>query len=282
MEKGSGKLYIVPTPIGNLEDMSFRAIRVLQSVECILAEDTRHTGILCQRYEIFTRRVSFNEHNSADRIPWILERLKAGDGFALVSDAGCPGISDPGGPLIRQMVGESLPLEVLPGPSSVTTALAGSGFSANRFLFEGFLPRKGRERKEILHSLVNEERTIVLFESPTRLVATLRDLAQVLGHERRAVVAREMTKIHESWHRGGLAELAQLFEMAPIRGEMVIVIDGGQKTVLALDSVAVEGQIAAALHEGLGVKEAARVVAAKTGLPTNQIYRLAVRLRQSL
>lgn len=280
LKKNCGTLTIVPTPIGNLEDMSFRAVRVLQSVDCILAEDTRLTGILCRRYEILTRRVSFNEHNSTTKIPWICEQLNDGINFALVSDAGCPGISDPGGPLISQIIVESIPLEVLPGPSSVITALVGSGFSTSRFLFEGFLPRKGKGRNALLQSLKTEERTCILFESPVRLSATLKDLARATDPNRRAVVARELTKIHESLHRGSLAELAHFFEHTPPRGEMVIVLDGTIKIKPDLHSTAIEDQITASLNQGTGVKETARLIAAQTGLPANEIYRLALRLRQ--
>ncbi|MBF0602605.1 MAG: 16S rRNA (cytidine(1402)-2'-O)-methyltransferase [Nitrospirae bacterium] len=280
MKKDPGTLTIVPTPIGNLEDMSFRAIRVLQSVDCILAEDTRLTGILCRRYEIRTRRVSFNEHNSATKIPWICDQLKAGTHFALVSDAGCPGISDPGGPLINQVIAESLPMEVLPGPSSVITAIAGCGFSTNRFIFEGFLPRKGKERNAFLQALKTEERTCILFESPIRLNATLGDLARISDPDRRAVVARELTKIHESWHRGRLSELAHFFEHTPPRGEIVIILEGAVKRKPDLHSTAVEEQITASLHQGTGVKETARLIAAQTGLPANEIYRLALQLKQ--
>ncbi|MBF0147968.1 MAG: 16S rRNA (cytidine(1402)-2'-O)-methyltransferase [Magnetococcales bacterium] len=274
LKKGIGTLYIVPTPIGNLEDMTFRAVRVLQSVDCILAEDTRQTAILCRRYEILTRRVSFNEHNGQGKIPWILEQMNAGMAFALVSDAGCPGISDPGEPLIGQVVAAGLPLEVLPGPSSVTTALVGSAFSTNRFLFEGFLPRKGKGRNVILQSLRSEERTIVLFESPPRLSATLDDLAQAIAPHRLAVVARELTKIHESWHRGTLAELARLFAATPPRGEMVIVIEGATELVTPPDDAMVEQWIATALNEGMGVKEVARMVAGRTSLSSSVVYRM--------
>ncbi|HIJ85566.1 MAG: 16S rRNA ((1402)-2'-O)-methyltransferase [Magnetococcales bacterium] len=278
-EKSVGTLYIVPTPIGNLEDITFRAVRILKSVSCILAEDTRLTGILCQRLEIFTRRIHFDEHNSTTKIPWIIDQLQTGNDFALVSDAGSPGISDPGGPLIRQTIEASLPLVVLPGPSSVITALTGSGFFIDRFLFEGFLPRKGKARTEILSALKHEERTIILFESPKRLSATLEDLAQTIHRERRATVARELTKIHETWHRGTLNQLSEYFEKSPPRGEMVIVIEGATKTKPDPHSVAVESQVVTALNEGLGVKETARMVAAQTGLPASQIYRLALHLK---
>lgn len=279
MDTVKGTLYIVPTPIGNLEDMTLRAVRVLKSVTCILAEDTRLTGILCRHYAIATRRVSFTEHNSALRIPWILEQLQDGNPIALVSDAGCPGISDPGGPLIRQVVMASLPLVVLPGPSSVTTALLGSGFLIDRFVFEGFLPRKGRARSAMIQAFNSEERTILLFESPVRLAATLKDLADGLGHARRAVVARELTKVHESWHRGDLAELAAFFAEFPPRGEMVVVIEGADCVKPTLEDASVADQIASALKSGMKVKETARQVAAQTGLPASQIYQLALRLK---
>ncbi|MBF0421868.1 MAG: 16S rRNA (cytidine(1402)-2'-O)-methyltransferase [Magnetococcales bacterium] len=281
VETTIGTLYIVPTPIGNLEDMTFRAIRILKSVHCILAEDTRLTGILCRRYDITTRRISLNEHNCIAKIPWILEQLQAGHHFALVSDAGCPGISDPGQPLIRQVILESLPLEVLPGPSAAVTALMGSGFSMDRFVFEGFLARKGKERSTILQALKDERRTILLFESPLRLGATLRDLAAALGPDRFAVVAREMTKIHENWHRGSLSGLAEFFRESAPRGEVVIVVDGAPAAAPDTDSAAVTEQIRCALEAGMKVKETARLLATQTGLPVSHLYRLALRLKPS-
>ncbi|MBF0414639.1 MAG: 16S rRNA (cytidine(1402)-2'-O)-methyltransferase [Magnetococcales bacterium] len=281
LETVTGTLYIVPTPIGNLEDMTVRAVRVLKSVSCILAEDTRLSGILCRHYDIATRRMSLTEHNSPMRIPWILEQLRDGSSIALVSDAGSPGISDPGGPLIREVVLASLPLTVLPGPSAVTTALIGSGFLIDRFVFEGFLPRKGRVRSAMIQAFHSEERTILLFESPVRLCATLKDLAAVLGPGRRAVVARELTKIHESWHRGSLGDLAVFFEEFPPRGEMVIVIEGADAVKPTLDAASVADQIAVALKSGMKVKETARLVAAQTGLPASQIYQLALRLKST-
>ncbi|MBF0108222.1 MAG: 16S rRNA (cytidine(1402)-2'-O)-methyltransferase [Magnetococcales bacterium] len=274
-------LYIVPTPIGNLEDMTFRAVRVLRSVSCILAEDTRQSGILCRHHEIFTRRVSFNEHNGAQRIPWIIDEMKRGASFALVSDAGCPGISDPGQPLIREVVASSLRLEVLPGPSAVPTALAGSGFVANSFLFEGFLPRKGKERQAILQALATERRTMVLFESPVRLVATLEDLARIMGLDRRAVVARELTKIHETWHRGSLKDLVEGFVQTPPRGEMVIVIEGAVKRLVAVDPEEIDLLIDGALAEGMGVKEIARSVAERTSSSLRDAYDRVLRRKPS-
>ncbi|MBF0161264.1 MAG: 16S rRNA (cytidine(1402)-2'-O)-methyltransferase [Magnetococcales bacterium] len=269
-----GRLYIVPTPIGNLEDMTFRAVRILQGVERILAEDTRHTRILCAHYGIHTPMTSFNDHNATQRLPEILQALRNGAHMALVSDAGTPGISDPGLPLIRGVVADSIALEVLPGASAVVTALSGSGFPLDRFVFEGFLPRKGRARSERLQQIAHETRSVALFESPLRLVATLVALQEVGCGDRVALVARELTKRFESWHRGSVNELAEWFQNHPPRGEIVLLLRGRepppQETTLP------EGLLTQLLTDAAGVRAATRQLAQKTGISRNQLYKMAI------
>ncbi|MEO5339927.1 MAG: 16S rRNA (cytidine(1402)-2'-O)-methyltransferase [Magnetococcus sp. MYC-9] len=269
-----GKVYIVPTPIGNLEDMTFRAVRVLQSVTRILAEDTRHTRILCAHYGIQTPMTSFNDHNAAQRVPEILRALRQGAEMALVTDAGTPGISDPGLPLIRAVVAESIALEVLPGASAVMTALSGSGFPLDRFIFEGFLPRKGRQRAERLAQIAAEERTVVLFESPVRLHATLTDLQKVGCEQRPALVARELTKLFETWHRGSVIELAEWFQTHPARGEMVLLLHGRESA--ATSPEVAEALLENILAEGGGMKAATQRMAQLTGLSRAQLYKMAL------
>lgn len=274
-----GRLYIVPTPIGNLDDMTFRAVRILKSVDRILAEDTRHTHILCVHYGIATPMTSFNDHNAAMRLPGLMLALGEGATMALVTDAGTPGISDPGLPLIRAVAKAEIPLEVLPGASAVVTALSGSGFPLDRFVFEGFLPRKGRLRAERLAEIAAEERTVILFESPVRLQATLMALQQTGSGERPAVVARELTKLFESWHRGSVSELAEWFQRHPPRGEIVLVLRGGEpKTASMACSEALLTQI---LTEGKGMRHTTQELAKKTGISRSLLYKMALAKKNS-
>ena len=222
-----GMLYIVPTPVGNMEDITLRALRVLREADIILAEDTRTTGVLLKHYDIQGRLLSHHKFNEHGTTASIIERLKAGQTIALVSDAGTPGISDPGFFLVREAVAAGENVQGLPGATAFVPALVASGLPDDRFCFEGFLPqKKGRQTR--LASLANEERTIVIYESPYRLLKTLQQLADVMGGERPASVAREISKIHEECVRGTLDELVQHFTTTAPRGEIVIVV-GGRK-----------------------------------------------------
>jgi len=217
------KLYIVPTPIGNLEDITLRAIRVLKESDLILAEDTRTTKRLLQHYNINTRLQSyhiFNEHQKTDEIS---NRIGNGETMALVSDAGTPSISDPGFMLVRACLQKGIPFECLPGPTALIPALVNSGFPSDRFCFEGFLPHK-KGRKTRLSEIAGEHRTIILYESPHRIGKTLGELAMVMGVERKCSVSRELSKLHEETIRGTIGELMNFFKQHQPRGEMVIVI----------------------------------------------------------
>ena len=223
-----GILYIVPTPVGNLEDITLRALRILREADVILAEDTRTTGVLLKHYDIHNHLLShhkFNEHGtSAD----IVERLKAGQTVALVSDAGTPGISDPGFFLVREAVGAGIDVQCLPGATAFVPALVASGLPDDRFCFEGFLPqKKGRQTR--LLALADETRTMVFYESPHRLVKTLGQLAETLGADRPACVAREISKVHEECVRGTLEELVAHFSQTPPKGEIVIIVGGREE-----------------------------------------------------
>ena len=223
-----GTLYIISTPIGNLKDATHRSLELLSDVDLIAAEDTRRTGILLKHYEIKTPLSSFNSYNQVKKSDRLIARLKAGHDLALVSDAGTPGVSDPLYYLVKVALDERVPVVSLPGPSAVLAALTVSGLPVNRFVFEGFLPRK-KGRKKLIEELAQEKRTIVLFESPHRIVKTLNELYQVMG-ERKAVLARELTKIHEEVIRGTLGELAIKAEEKKLKGEITLVISGAPKT----------------------------------------------------
>ena len=219
------KLYLVPTPIGNLEDITLRAIEVLKKADIILAEDTRKTVILLKHYNIHKRLEAHHKFNEHKTVKQISKRIKNGETFALVTDAGTPSISDPGFLLVRECISESISVETLPGPSAFIPALVNSGLPSDRFCFEGFLPqKKGRSKK--IKALADEERTIILYESPFRLIKTLGQFIESFGSERNASVSRELTKIHEETVRGTLSEILDYYTNKTIKGEIVIVIEG--------------------------------------------------------
>ena len=219
------KLYVVPTPIGNLEDMTFRAVNVLKSVDLILAEDTRTSGFLLKHYEIKTPMQSHHKFNEHKTLQHVIEKLKSGLNIALISDAGTPAISDPGFMLVRACVEQGIEVECLPGATAFVPALVSSGLPNDRFCFEGFLPqKKGRQTR--LKSLADESRTMIFYESPFRIVKTLTQLAEVLGRVRKASVSREISKLYEETVRGTLAELIEHFTQNSPKGEFVIVVAG--------------------------------------------------------
>ena len=219
------KLYIIPTPIGNLEDISLRAIRLLKEVDLALCEDTRVTGKLLKHYDIKVKMLSFHLHNEHRTLSSIMSRLEEGQQLALLSDAGMPGISDPGFLLVRECARQGIAIESLPGPTAFVPALVASGIPCDRFCFEGFLPvKKGRQTR--LTALASETRTMVFYESPHRLLKTLREFSEVFGNHRAACVSREISKIHETHHRGSLEELLNEFSDRTIKGEITIIVGG--------------------------------------------------------
>lgn len=224
----AGRLYVVATPIGNLEDITARAIRVLSEVDLIAAEDTRHTRKLLDRYDIHTRLISYHEHNERFRAEEIVRIILDGGDVALVSDSGTPAISDPGYILIRRCIEERIDIIPVPGPTAFVAALCVSGLPMHRFAFEGFLPYKSGKRRNKLMELAEEERTLIFYESPHRLSKSLSDMLDLFGN-RRVVVASEITKIHESFFRGTLEEAVEMFKDGKIKGEHVIVIEGAPK-----------------------------------------------------
>jgi len=260
-------LVVCPTPIGNLGDMTLRGLEALREADAIACEDTRRTKILLDRYEIEGKLVSFHEHNEDARAVELIGRIEGGDVVVLVSDAGMPLVSDPGYSLVRACLERGLPVEVLPGPSSVTTALVASGLPAERWCFVGFLPRKRGELKRVL---AEGEETLVAFESPGRLVGTLAVLAE-LDTERPVAVCRELTKLYEEVRRGTAAELAAHYGAEPPRGEIVLVVGGAAR------GAADREQALAALHAivdaGAKARPAAGAIAKLTGLSANELYR---------
>lgn len=222
----NGKLYIVGTPIGNLEDMTFRAVRILQEVHFIAAEDTRNTKKLCNHFEIMTPLISYHEHNTRQAGEKIIEHLQSGKDIAIVSDAGMPCISDPGADLVVLAIENGLSVVPVPGPNAAITALIASGISPQPFTFWGFLPRQKKEQREQLEKLRLHEETLLFYEAPHRLKTTLRSLAEQFGEDRRIVMARELTKRFEEFLRGTLAEAAEWAETNEIRGEFCLVVEG--------------------------------------------------------
>ena len=222
MKSETGILYLVSTPIGNLGDMTYRAVEVLKNVDLVAAEDTRHSKKLFNHYLIKTPLLSYFEHNRNLRIPRLLNHLNKGDSIALITDAGTPAISDPAYKLVREVIKEKIKVEPVPGASAVLASLVSSGLPTDRFIFEGFLPlKKGRSKR--IQSMLNETGTIILFESPKRLLRTLKHLNEILG-DRPAVVAREITKLHEDFNRGTLPELHEYYSQKTVKGECVILI----------------------------------------------------------
>ena len=269
----SGHLYVVGTPIGNLGDLSDRARETLAAVDLVAAEDTRRTGKLLAHAGIRARMLSLFEGNERQRIGELLERLSEGATVALVSDAGMPAVSDPGFRLLRAAVEAGIGISVVPGPSAVTAALVVSGLPTDRWVFEGFLPRRPSERRSRLRALAHDPRTVVLFESPLRVVTLLRDVLVELG-DRRAAVARELTKIHEEVLRGRVSEvLAMLLDSEP-RGEIVVVLEGAETPEAALSEMVDEaGRL---VRDGMRKREAAAAVARVSGGSANEIYRALV------
>ena len=275
----TGKLLVVGTPIGNLGDMSARAIEALTTSSLIACEDTRRTGKLCSLLGI--DRPPFmvaNEHTEVRRSVEIIDRITRGETIALVSDAGMPGISDPGERLIRAVLDAGLDVEVVPGPTAMTSALVLSGLATDRFVFEGFLPRKGAERRTRLAEIAAEQRTVVFYESPKRVAATLADLVTICDPARLVAVARELTKLHETVVRGSLADVADQFADGAARGEFVVVLAGAVSTRGRETDDDLAAKLRAELDAGATTRDAVASVVAATGLPKRRIYAVATSL----
>jgi 16S rRNA (cytidine1402-2'-O)-methyltransferase len=272
-----GVLYVVATPIGNLEDISLRAIRTLKEVDLIAAEDTRHTRKLLNAYKISTPLVSLHEHNEKEKSELIISKLNSGMNVAYVSDAGTPCVSDPGHYLIGLAHDENIRVIPIPGPCAVITALSASGFSADSFLFCGFMPARENKRRKFMESLNDEERTIVFYESPVRFSDSLKTLQEVLG-DREIVVARELTKIFEELKRGKISEF--IAGKKKLKGEITIIIQGGQKAPVTLgDEEIIKKLKSFSKNKQLSLRDAVAEVVSQTGISKKKVYDLALRFR---
>lgn len=275
------KLYLCATPIGNLEDMTLRVIRVLGGVDLIAAEDTRVTAKLLNHINVKKPMISYHEHNKREKGMEIVERIKRGLNVALVTDAGMPGISDPGEDIVKLCIEEGIDIEALPGASASITALVLSGFSTDRFVFEGFIPRTGKERKERIESLKEEVRTTIIYEAPHRIKETLGDLYAGLG-DRNIAICRELTKKFEEVIRTDLEKAANMYEDIEPKGEFVIVLEGKNKDELAedsikkWDSVSIEEHIELYIKQGMNKKEAMKHAAKDRGLSKRDLYKYMV------
>lgn len=270
-------LYVVATPIGNLDDITLRAIRVLGEVGLIAAEDTRKTRILLNAHGIKTPLTSYHEHSRKFKLDYLLQYLQTGD-VALVSEAGTPGLSDPGYELIVAAAEQGIRVVPIPGPSAVATALSAAALPMGRFTFVGFLPRKKAERVRLLQSMAREQGSTMAFESPHRLAASLADMLQVLGN-RRVAIGREMTKVHEEFFRGTIEEAIGHFQHP--RGEFTLVVEGKKaEEEKPAPTAGVEDELRSLLNQGMGAKEAATRVSASTGMARKELYRLCLKLKR--
>lgn len=279
---GVGILTVVATPIGNLDDLSPRAAAMLRDADLVVAEDTRRTGRLLAHVGADTPQWSLHEHNERDRAPAVVERLLGGQSVVLVSDAGTPAVSDPGYRLVGACVDAGIEVQAVPGPSAVLHALVTSGLPTDRFAFDGFLPRSGANRRQRLAEVASERRTVVVFLSPHRAGADLRDLAAACGHDRPAALGRELTKLHEETRRATLGELAAAVEADGVRGELTLVVGGAAAPTIdaaTLASADLAAMVAALEDDGTPRKQAIAAVARDLGLPKRQVYAAVVEHR---
>ena len=275
VDNSKGCLFLVPTPIGNLEDMTFRAVNTLKEADLVAAEDTRNTKNLLNHFEIPTELISFHEHNTAQRIPELIEKMNSGLKIAQVSDAGAPSISDPGKELVKAAIKEEIPVVPLPGATASITALIASGIEPQPFYFFGFLPRKGKERTEALVDLANRSETTIVYESPYRVKKTIQDLIAKFGPDRQITLARELTKIHEAFLRGKLQDVAQYYEENDPKGEYVLIIAGkpADQTEASSDADLVAA-VNNLIDHGKKPNKAIKEVAADNGLKKQTVYNL--------
>ncbi|MFC3927100.1 16S rRNA (cytidine(1402)-2'-O)-methyltransferase [Streptococcus caprae] len=270
-----GTLYLVPTPIGNLEDMTFRAVQTLKEVDWICAEDTRNTGLLLKHFEIETRQISFHEHNAFEKIPDLLDLLKSGQSLAQVSDAGLPSISDPGHDLVKAAIAEDISVVALPGASAGITALIASGLAPQPHIFYGFLPRKAGQQKAFFQDKLAYPETQIFYESPYRVQDTLENMLEVYGN-RPAVVVRELTKIYEEYQRGTISELIAYIDEQPLKGECLIIVSGLDADLARVEQESTDVDILSLIDQeiqsGLKPNQAIKTIAKTYKLNRQEVY----------
>lgn len=269
----TGKLYVCGTPIGNMEDASIRLLKTLRQVDMIACEDTRHTIKLLNRYKIKNRLLSYHEHSSPQKEQYILDALAQGSSIALVSDAGMPTISDPGEGLIRKAIAAGIEIEVIPGPSACTAALAISGLDSSSFVFAGFLPPRTGKRRETLARLKDETRTVILYEAPHRLLNTLEDIEAVMGEEQPIAVARELTKVYQEIRRGSVREVKNYYMVNPSRGEICLLIPAWEEQAGPVDLDQIIKETADLIKSGVDKKEAFKMKAREYKIKKSTIYK---------
>lgn len=274
-KKRSGTLYIVSTPIGNLEDITLRALRILKDVRIVAAEDTRHTQKLLHHYDIHTPQTSYHDHNKEEKSEVLISRLKEGNDVALVSDAGTPGISDPGYYLINRAIEEGIKVTPIPGPTASIAALSISGLPTDSFVFEGFLPAKRITRQKSLKVLAAERRTLILFEAPHRLLSALRDILEIFG-DRRIVLTRELTKVFEEVIRGRVSGVISEVEKKKIKGELTLIIEGAKEKKVN-DDINLHAYLKMLLENGLSLKDAVSKASRDLNIPKNRVYKEALK-----
>ncbi len=271
-------LYLVGTPIGNLEDITYRAVRILQEVDLIAAEDTRHTGKLLHHFQIATPQISCHEHNERQQIPHLMAKLTAGQSIALVTDAGMPGISDPGFLVVAACVAAGITVVPIPGVTAVITGLSASGLASDRFVFEGFLPVKGSDRQQRIAAIKSETRTIIFYEAPHRLGRTLADLAEQVEPQRSIVLARELTKMHEQFWRGSLMEAIAYHQQKQPQGEYVVIVAGAEINTPQWSDELIKTELSQLLAEGISRSAASKQLAALTAVNKRHIYQLSLQI----
>ncbi len=274
----TGTVYLVATPIGNLEDMTFRAVRILKEVDLIAAEDTRNSIKLLNHFEIDTPMTSYHEFNKVEKAITLIEKLKEGQNIAVITDAGTPGISDPGEELVRMCYDEGIEVTSVPGPAACITAVTMSGQACRRFAFEAFLPKDKKERRRVLEETKNETRTVIIYEAPHHLIGTLKELAEVLGEDRGITLCRELTKKHEEKEKTTIGGALKSYETKEPRGEYVLVIAGKSKAEVleearaAFEDMTIEEHMDMYLSKGMDKKEAMKAVAKDRGVSKRDIY----------
>lgn len=276
----AGKLYVCGTPIGNLEDASIRLLKTLRRVDLIACEDTRQTLKLLNHFKIKNRLVSYHEHSTRQKEEYLLQELMEGKDLALVSDAGMPGISDPGAQLVQRAAEAGIMIEVVPGPSALTATVALAGLDCSSFIFGGFLPNRSQKRREYLQTLLHEKRPVICYEAPHRLLAALKDIEEILGSERKILVARELTKVHEEVTRGPVTVLKEKFTRTPPRGEICLLIEGETESEAEVNLEAIMAEVDQLIQSGMTKKEAFKKKASQYHLQKSTIYNYYVEKHQ--